>query len=346
MKRNIQESSETKSRAVANTVSPVQAKRNNDLPEELQAKMETSFGSDFSNVKIHKNSKKAAKLNALAFTQGEQIHFAPGQFNPHSKSGQELIGHEMAHVTQQRQGRVSSTGTVNGMPMNRDKGLESEADTMGKQAAQAKFPASKTPFVQQVKPTPVSSDVTQFALPAVVAAMGAAEWIAAGALGYTIANDVLSTTSGDVSYSFDEVDGVLLPTGGSDVAAHRAAHPNAQIYEATHYFAIWKGWEDTRKMGIKFGITFLYDDAGAIGNISLSLIEVYDWAAWGGNVNVNITSRSLASGFASFRFTINVGVNNFMGLNEVPGSVQLLLRGGDGDLRLVADNFYGFTEIG
>ena len=290
MKRNTQESGETRSRAVANTVSPVQTKRNNDLPEELQAKMETSFGSDFSNVKIHKNSKQAAKLNALAFTQGEQIHFAPGQFNPHSKSGQELIGHEMAHVTQQRQGRVSSTGTVNGMPMNRDKGLESEADTMG--------------------------------------------------------NDVLSTTSGDVSYSFDEVNGVLLPTGGSDVAAHRAAHPNAQIYEATQYFAIWKGWEDTRKMGIKFGITFLYDDAGAIGNISLSLIEVYDWAAWGGNVNVNITSRSLASGFASFRFTINVGVNNFMGLNEVPGSVQLLLRGGDGDLRLVADNFYGFTEIG
>lgn len=346
MKRNAWDSSETRSRAVANTVSPVQTKRNNDLPEELQAKMETSFGSDFSNVKIHKNSKQAAKLNALAFTQSEQIHFAPGKFDPQSKSGQELIGHEMAHVTQQRQGRVNSTGTVNGMPMNRDKGLESEADTMGKQAAQAKFPPGKVPFTQQVKPAPVASQVTQFALPAFIAAMGAAEWIAAGALGYVVANDAMAASSGDVSYSFDEVDGVLLPSGGSDVSAHKAAHPNAQIYEATHYFAIWKGWEDTRKMGIKFGITFLYDDAGAIGNISLSIIDVYDWPGWGGSVNVNITSRSLAGGFASFRFTINVGVSNFMGINEDPGSVQLRLRGGDGDLSLVVDNFYGHTKIG
>ena len=135
MKRNTQESGETRSRAVANTVSPVQTKRNNDLPEELQAKMETSFGSDFSNVKIHKNSKQAAKLNALAFTQGEQIHFAPGQFNPHSNKGKNMIGHEFTHIIQQRQGIVQPTGIIaKNHLLNNSQRLEHQADRFGSRA--------------------------------------------------------------------------------------------------------------------------------------------------------------------------------------------------------------------
>ena len=137
-----------------------------------------------------------------------------------------------------------------------------------------------------------------------------------------------------------------MPSGGSDVAAHKTAHPNAQIYEATHKFAIWAGTESNRKMGIKFGITFLYDDAGAIGNISLSILDVYDWPGFGGSVNVNITPRSLASGSASFRFTINVNPSNSWFVADHPGSVQLRLRGGDGDLSKTSDDFWGFTEIG
>jgi hypothetical protein len=41
-----------------------------------------------------------AALGAQAHTQGEQIHFAPGQLP------EELLGHEAWHVRQQRQGRV------------------------------------------------------------------------------------------------------------------------------------------------------------------------------------------------------------------------------------------------
>lgn len=328
-------------------VKPIQSKVlpsvTTKLPIGLQAKAEQVLDADLSDVKISE-SLKAKEIGALAYTQGNEIIFAPGLYQPETAEGQKLIGHELAHVKQQQKGRVKPTTQAKGLAINDDVGLEMEADHLGRAVAQAKIPEKKT-TAKDLRRKPKGNEVAQFALPAVIAAMGAAEWIAAGALGYQVAQSVVNESSGDVNYTFDEVDGVLLPGGGNDVAAHKTAHPNAQIYRARHEFAIWRGMPDTRKMGIKFGINFLYDDAGAIGNISLSILDVYDWPSWGGSVNVNITSLSLASGNASFRFTINVGDNNTWGHSENPGSVILSLRGGDGDLSFVRDDFYGFEEI-
>ncbi|MFN8397208.1 MAG: DUF4157 domain-containing protein [Bacteroidia bacterium] len=109
---------------------------NSAMPEAVQAKMESAFGQDFSDVSIHTDSQVSKSAGALAHTQGNEVHFAPGQFKPETQSGQELLGHELTHVVQQRQGRVEATGsTPNGMPLNDNKGLESEADQMGKAAA-------------------------------------------------------------------------------------------------------------------------------------------------------------------------------------------------------------------
>ena len=105
------------------------------LPNEVQGKMEGALGADFSNVNIHANSSKASDVGALAYTQGNDVHFAPGQFKPDTKSGQELIGHELQHVVQQRENRVKPTTQVGSMPVNDDKGLEKEADVMGAKAA-------------------------------------------------------------------------------------------------------------------------------------------------------------------------------------------------------------------
>ena len=74
------------------------------LPTDLQAKMEKSFGSDLSNVKIHTNSSVAATQGARAYTSGNNIYLAPGQYNPESRHGQQLLGHEIAHVVQQNAG--------------------------------------------------------------------------------------------------------------------------------------------------------------------------------------------------------------------------------------------------
>lgn len=115
------------------------------MPAETLNQMSSSFGHDFSDVNIHSGSQSAVDAGALAYTQGNDIHFAPGQYDPSSQGGQELLGHELTHVVQQREGRVQANNEVNGMPLNDNKGLEQEADEMGVKAAQFKAVNPETP---------------------------------------------------------------------------------------------------------------------------------------------------------------------------------------------------------
>ncbi|MEO1352868.1 MAG: DUF4157 domain-containing protein [Cyanobacteria bacterium J06635_15] len=70
----------------------------------LQRSMGQAMGADFSGVKVHADA-QADQLNrsiqAKAFTTGEDVFFRKGEYNPSSKSGQELIAHELTHVVQQ-----------------------------------------------------------------------------------------------------------------------------------------------------------------------------------------------------------------------------------------------------
>ncbi|MCG8418012.1 MAG: DUF4157 domain-containing protein [Proteobacteria bacterium] len=96
--------------------------------------MEGALGMDFSAVRVHEGE-QATAIGALAYTQGTNIHFAPGHYQPSTRSGQELLGHELTHVVQQSQGRVRATGQMKGVKVNDDAGLEAEADVMGSRAA-------------------------------------------------------------------------------------------------------------------------------------------------------------------------------------------------------------------
>ena len=113
-----------------------QKKNTTGMPDEVKSGMESAFDTDFSGVKVHASSSKAPEVGALAYTQGSDIHFAPGQYKPDTSSGRELLGHELAHVVQQSEGRVSPTCEVGGMPVNDDHSLEAEADSLGKKAAE------------------------------------------------------------------------------------------------------------------------------------------------------------------------------------------------------------------
>jgi Domain of unknown function (DUF4157) len=104
------------------------------MPRSVQAKMERSFHADFSAVRIHEGP-QAHAVGALAYTQGADIHFAPGQYQPESRRGQELLGHELTHVVQQARGRVRAPQQAARVPINDDAGLEREADAMGARAA-------------------------------------------------------------------------------------------------------------------------------------------------------------------------------------------------------------------
>jgi hypothetical protein len=112
------------------------------LPAEVRAKMETAFGADFSEVRVH-IGQEASSLGAIAYTWGTNIHFAPGQYNPHSLQGQKLLGHELWHVVQQRSGRVSNP-FGGGVAVVQDHALEAEADRMGIKAALTQIPRKRT----------------------------------------------------------------------------------------------------------------------------------------------------------------------------------------------------------
>jgi uncharacterized protein DUF4157 len=109
------------------------------------AAIAAAFDADVSGVRINPRSVSAQRAGALAYTRGEEIHFAPGQFEPHTRRGGELLGHELMHVVQQRQGRVRPTAAG---ALNLDPALEREADTLGARAAAggrvASGPASAT----------------------------------------------------------------------------------------------------------------------------------------------------------------------------------------------------------
>ncbi|BCL33739.1 DUF4157 domain-containing protein [Nostoc sp. MS1] len=96
------------------------------LPDNLKTGIENISGYSLDDVRVHYNSSKPSQLKALAYTQGTEIHVAPGQ--------EKHLPHEAWHVVQQMQGRVKPTMQMKGVQMNDDEGLEREADALGELA--------------------------------------------------------------------------------------------------------------------------------------------------------------------------------------------------------------------
>jgi hypothetical protein len=108
---------------------------NTGLPDNLKTRVEKLSGYSLDDVRVHYNSPKPAQLQALAYTQGTEIHVAPGQ--------EKHLPHESLHVVQQMQGRVKPTMQMRGVQINDNEGLEKEADTMGAKVVQ--MPENVTP---------------------------------------------------------------------------------------------------------------------------------------------------------------------------------------------------------
>lgn len=70
-----------------------------------RAFMEPRFGRDFSGVRVHADAQaaeSARRVNALAYTVGQDLVFAQGRYAPGTPSGARLLAHELAHTVQQR----------------------------------------------------------------------------------------------------------------------------------------------------------------------------------------------------------------------------------------------------
>jgi Domain of unknown function (DUF4157) len=103
--------------------------------DEVRRSVEHSLGTDLSSVSLHTDSAAADAIGARAFARGDDIHIAPGEPGAESREGRELLGHELAHVVQQRHGRVAATAEVAGVAVNRAPRLEAEATRIGQAAA-------------------------------------------------------------------------------------------------------------------------------------------------------------------------------------------------------------------
>jgi len=98
------------------------------LPAPTQSEMESGFGADFSNVRVHNDSNAVQmnqQLGSQAFTHGNHIYFNEGKYNPESDSGKHLLAHELTHTVQQ--GAASS---VQNKLIQRSTGNTSTGSTM------------------------------------------------------------------------------------------------------------------------------------------------------------------------------------------------------------------------
>lgn len=91
------------------------------LDEGTRASMESRFGEDFGDVRVHTDAKASASaesVGANAYTVGNDIVFRSGHFDASSPTGQRTIAHELSHVVQQRSGPVDGSEAPGGIRLS------------------------------------------------------------------------------------------------------------------------------------------------------------------------------------------------------------------------------------
>lgn len=116
------------------------------LDTETRADMESRLGHDFSDVRVHTDSRahdSAKAVNAHAYTVGSNVVFQRDKFDTSSTEGRTMLAHELTHVVQQRNGPVDGTPTGGGVqvsdPSDR---FETEAAANAERAISVPAPAS------------------------------------------------------------------------------------------------------------------------------------------------------------------------------------------------------------
>lgn len=113
------------------------------IPTQMKLDFERRSGLSFDDVRVHYNSDQPAKLGALAYTQGTQVHIGPGQ--------EKHLPHELGHVIQQKTRHIMPTKYQLGVSINQDRSLEREADRLV-------WSSSPVPFCNGELPQPSSSE--------------------------------------------------------------------------------------------------------------------------------------------------------------------------------------------
>ena len=106
----------------------LQGSQGQGLESSIQALSESGFSHNFADVRVHADSQAASVAGgvaARAFTVGHDIVFNAGEYQPHSREGQGLIAHELAHTVQQR--NIDTKALKNLEIASRDSEVETQA---------------------------------------------------------------------------------------------------------------------------------------------------------------------------------------------------------------------------
>lgn len=112
--------------------------------------MEHALDEEFASVRIHRRA-RLAHLHADAVTAGDHILFAGDRFDPATRSGQALIGHELMHVVQQRRRRAEPSSSTSSWRLDSD--LEREAERAGELATSGASAFASLPAAGSSAPT-------------------------------------------------------------------------------------------------------------------------------------------------------------------------------------------------
>lgn len=91
------------------------------LDKDTRTDMESRLGQDFSDVRVHTDSRahdSAKAVNAHAYTVGSNIVFQRDTYDPSSTDGRTMLAHELTHVVQQRNGPVDGTPAGGGIQVS------------------------------------------------------------------------------------------------------------------------------------------------------------------------------------------------------------------------------------
>ncbi len=129
------------------------------LDPATQVNMESAFGENFQDVRVHTGGEATAsaqRLGAHAYTVGNDVVFSDSHYDPGSSSGQRTLAHELAHVVQQRSGPVDGADTGTGVkvsdPDDRfERAAEETADRVssGQAATTSETASAGAPAVQR-----------------------------------------------------------------------------------------------------------------------------------------------------------------------------------------------------
>ncbi len=141
-------SKQLQSSSVRSVVDEVLNSPGQPLDVSTRAFMQPRFGRDFGDVRIHtgtKASESAQAVSALAYTVGQDVVFAAGQYNPATQEGRHLLAHELTHTVQQA---GASPGRVTGISRPGD-ASEREAERLAERVMRMPAPTVGGLFIEE-----------------------------------------------------------------------------------------------------------------------------------------------------------------------------------------------------